>query len=149
MRHSSFPVSLMYPSRMAAEGVLRSLKYVIQKKKKNLKKGGFLWMAQDPGNIWWHMAACVYRKYTTVGRTCATHTRKQARLQSAARQGILVIIVSSLRAHQFVIHPVYRPTLETFKGADAECKKRSKVKCCSHIWHLPWKTCLRLIKGEG
>lgn len=30
---SLFPVSLMYPSRVAAEGVLRSINYVIQKKK--------------------------------------------------------------------------------------------------------------------
>lgn len=74
-------------------------------------------MAQDPGNIWWHMAACVYRKYTTVGRTCAKHTEKKSKI-------IGCITAGDPRDYRLLpIHPVYCPTLETFKGADADRKK--------------------------
>lgn len=72
LRLSSFPISLMYPSRVAPEGVLHSIKPPPPPKKQ--RRPTLFRQHKNPGNTWWQMAACVYRKYTTVGCTCATHT---------------------------------------------------------------------------
>lgn len=42
---------------------------------------------KNPGNIWWHMAACIYGEHTTVGRTCATHTRKKCEIKDCGTAG--------------------------------------------------------------